>query len=110
MSDKSWASRIRHEYGLSPGEYNRLLIEQNRACAICHKPVELGKKRLAVDHHHLSGKARGLLCSSCNLLLGLAYEKIEILTNAIEYLKKHYDEVYDVDSLKRKLIASGFKG
>lgn len=34
-----------------------------------------------------TGKVRGLLCSNCNTLLGLCKENIEILNNAITYIK-----------------------
>lgn len=80
-------------------------IQQNNSCAICGKI-----KKLNVDHDHNTGKIRELLCQRCNSLLGwtkenpekllnFKKEKIEILLNAIEYLKKHnrnFDDVYIV--------------
>jgi len=47
------------------------------------------KKRLAVDHCHVSGKIRGLLCFHCNSSLGKMKDSVEILQNAIDYLKKN---------------------
>lgn len=41
-----------------------------------------------VDHDHVTGTIRGLLCSKCNTLLGMAKDNIAILENAIKYLKK----------------------
>lgn len=43
-------------------------------------------RALGVDHHHTTGKVRGLLCVSCNNAIGLLFESIEILGNAIQYL------------------------
>jgi Recombination endonuclease VII. len=41
---------------------------------------------LAVDHNHTTGKIRGLLCSSCNLFLGLV-ENTKKMKQSQEYLK-----------------------
>jgi len=73
-------------------EYHKMILDQDNKCKICKKE-ETAKyknnkiKRLAIDHHHASGKPRGLLCSKCNTALGLLKESIEILESAISYLK-----------------------
>jgi hypothetical protein len=41
-----------------------------------------------VDHDHETNKIRGLLCSRCNTGLGLFFDNISNLENAILYLKK----------------------
>jgi len=41
------------------------------------------------DHNHTSGKVRGLLCSNCNILLGLVKEDVKVLAKAVAYLNKH---------------------
>jgi hypothetical protein len=107
--NSTWASRIRREYGLHPSGYNQMLVEQNKACAICKKPVEPNKK-LNVDHCHKSQKVRGLLCFKCNTILGLANDDPSILTNAISYLNKHYDPGYDVAAMAEKYKDMVFKG
>lgn len=53
-------------YGISPEQYNQLLEQQNNSCAICERHESQFKKKLAVDHNHLTGEIRGLLCSYCN--------------------------------------------
>ena len=65
-------------------------------CAICghHEP---GTKGWVVDHDHrcCPGERscqkcrRGVLCGYCNQMLGSAFDRIETLTAAIEYLKRH---------------------
>ncbi len=70
-----------NKYGITEEEYNTLLEKQNYQCAVCH---EIPEEWLCVDHDHITGKIRGLLCKSCNLLVG-EYEKMDI--NAIrQYL------------------------
>lgn len=53
-------------------------------CEICER-----RTRLDQDHCHSTGKLRGLICRSCNLVLGHAKDSPEILTEAIEYLARY---------------------
>lgn len=107
MIDKNWSSRLRCSYGITSIDYNQLLKDQNNSCAICGKPPE--KIKLAVDHNHVNGRVRGLLCFHCNTILGHAYDSVKILKSALDYIAKHsrIDEDWDVDILKRKLEDCG---
>lgn len=55
--------RVCETYGLKPGEYAKLLEAQGGACAGCGKKFSY---YLDVDHDHVSGVVRGLLCKSDN--------------------------------------------
>lgn len=56
-------------YGLTLEQYEALYEAQGGVCYICRRAT--GKtRRLAVDHSHVYGYVRGLLCSSCNKFLG----------------------------------------
>lgn len=55
----------KNRYGLTPREYEELVMLQQGRCAICDIPM----KKPCVDHHHKSGKVRGLLCCGCNTKL-----------------------------------------
>ena len=79
-------SHRRKNYNLEPHEYNKLIEDSNNLCMICKSPP--GNKSLNIDHDHKTGKVRGLLCHGCNTTLGLMKDNIDILTKAIEYLKK----------------------
>lgn len=71
-------------YGISTEDYNKLLLEQNNRCKICD---EYATKRLHVDHDRLTNRVRGLLCSNCNSMLGMAKDSEKTLIEAINYLK-----------------------
>lgn len=59
--------------------------EFDGACEICGDDVDVPN----VDHDHLTGKARGYLCRSCNLGLGNFKDSSDRLTRAIAYLNAH---------------------
>lgn len=74
VSDKERAGRLRRTYGITPEEYDEMLVHQGGVCAICLKPP--AARRLAVDHDHRTGLIRGLLCAFCNFdLLGKSGDK-----------------------------------
>ena len=63
-------SRLKIEYGITPEDFNRMLLEQDNKCASCGKTTEENVKRLCVDHDHITGRVRALLCDDCNVALG----------------------------------------
>lgn len=79
--------KLKADYNISVEEYNKLLMSQNGGCKICNKNNN-GKKHFAVDHCHLTGVIRGLLCTNCNITLGLMKDNSQLLQNAINYLKE----------------------
>ena len=83
-------SSLVSDYGITIADYTDMLLAQNGVCAICGLPETTmfrGKLRhLGVDHNHTTGKVRGLLCSNCNIGLGVFKEKEQSLRNAISYL------------------------
>lgn len=75
------------KFGLTHEDYLNLLEKQNRKCAICGKTHNLEQYRtFNIDHDHLTGKVRGLLCNNCNTGLGLFKDDISRLQIAIKYL------------------------
>ena len=83
----SYRSSISALYGISEEQYNQALLAQGDKCAICGES-QIGK-RLHVDHCHVSGTVRELLCRSCNYGLGNFRDDVDLLDRAIKYLKKH---------------------
>lgn len=82
--DKKRDARLRHTYGISLDEYEAMWRRQCGLCAVCERPES--EKRLAVDHDHVTGEVRGLLCQHCNHL-GKFRDAPTLLTTAATYLK-----------------------
>ena len=80
---------LKSNFGITLEDYNRMFEEQEGCCAICRKHQSDIKRALAVDHDHETGEVRGLLCHKCNSTIGFANDDLEILSNAIGYLKKY---------------------
>jgi hypothetical protein len=76
---------LNYKYGMSMEEYNALLTKQNGTCAICKLP---DTKMLSVDHNHLTGQIRGLLCDPCNRGLGFFGDSPTRLEAAYHYLQE----------------------
>jgi hypothetical protein len=83
-------SILKNRYNLTQEEYDLLLKNQNNTCAICDTKENVSKKgsifSLGVDHNHVSGKNRGLLCHRCNSGIGHLKDSILLLKKAIKYL------------------------
>lgn len=80
----------KRNYGMDEAAFQKAMLNQSGACSICKEPF--GDRKMsgpAVDHCHTTGKVRGLLCGSCNLILGHADDSIHVLKSAIEYLEKN---------------------
>lgn len=78
-------------WGIGPEEFMAMLVAQDYKCPVCAEELSLDAgrgKNACIDHDHVSGQIRGILCSSCNRAIGLLKESILILGNAVEYMRK----------------------
>lgn len=84
-------SQLKQLYGITEGAYQSMLRGQGGLCAICQGPETVYDPRmdtlrkLAVDHDHVTGAIRGLLCGRCNQLLGYAKDSHDLLLAAALY-------------------------
>ena len=84
---KNAPKRRAGKYGLTPKQVDELLARQSGRCAICPTTEPAGRhKKWAIDHCHISGKVRGLLCHHCNTALGGFKDNPLLLQKAISYL------------------------
>lgn len=88
----------KRKFGINADQYEAMLMEQNKTCAICKNQEE--GRALAIDHCHTTNEVRGLLCSNCNTALGKFKDSVELLKNAIEYLERDYQVPVVCETLK----------
>ena len=73
--------------GLPLGRFQEMARKQRNVCGICHRPEPLG--RLVIDHDHVTGFVRGLLCRKCNVGLGMFEDDPQRMQAAARYVKAH---------------------
>jgi hypothetical protein len=85
---------LKRRYGISAAEADAMVEAQGGLCAICQeRPAE------HVDHDHMSGAVRGILCFTCNGGLGQFRDRVDIMRKAIDYLER--------TTWQRTLVAPG---
>ena len=70
------------KYAITEDHFSDLLKTQGGVCAICGD-----KNPRCVDHNHVTGKVRGLLCMPCNFSIGTMQDSPERLRKAASYLE-----------------------
>lgn len=113
-SDQHRTYNLKCDFGISLEQYQAAFVEQGGVCACCGKPEVSerdGKRKwLAVDHDHKDHSFRGLLCSSCNNMLGRAKDDPDVLRRAAAYLESHASKPKtNVIPLAGRRIAGGEK-
>jgi hypothetical protein len=78
---------LRRHYGISLATLERMIRAQGGQCAIC-EDIFKSDRHTHVDHCHFTGAIRGILCSSCNLMLGHAKDDPKRLLAAAQYLEQ----------------------
>lgn len=81
--DCAYASKLRAQrkiaYSLS--EQDVIALESIKECEVCGSTV-----KLCVDHDHETGRVRGILCSNCNVALGLLRDDPDTLRALTKYI------------------------
>jgi len=77
----------RRKYGITVAVKERMWMEQDKRCMICGDPLP-SILSAHVDHCHITGQIRSLLCPHCNRGLGHFREDITRLQSAIDYLRR----------------------
>jgi hypothetical protein len=84
VSDRK--SHLKRKYGLTLEKFDALLASQGGVCPICGRPDPDN-----VDHDHVTGKVRGILCWNCNVAIGQFAADIDRFVAAAAYLDQHDD-------------------
>lgn len=86
--DRARAAHLRRKYGITLEQYDQLLSQQDGRCAVCTRPAEAFTTRLAVDHNHVTGEIRGLLCTHCNHRLIGRHRDAALLRRMADYVER----------------------
>ena len=91
LANKRERERVRR-YGITNEQFDAMLGAQLGLCAVCGNPPIrkhswAGREpKLHVDHDHISGDVRALLCQDCNHMLGSSGERSAVLRAAADYV------------------------
>jgi hypothetical protein len=74
---------LKRRYGVDAVTVEWLILQQGDVCALCGtgKPEH-------VDHDHVTGVVRGILCFNCNRGIAKFMEDVDVMKRAIRYLKR----------------------
>ena len=94
--DRMRALQLWREYRMTPEQFRALVEFQAGRCAVCLRilPIDRlsesrrGRSPIHVDHDHISGEIRGILCYACNQGLGLYEDAPDRLRRAAAYLER----------------------
>lgn len=77
----------RGAHGLNYFERQEMVAEAGGRCEICGT-TDPGKRGWMIDHCHDTGAVRGVLCSPCNVGIGMLGDDIDRLRAAVAYLNQ----------------------
>lgn len=81
---------LRHRYGIDDQWVRAEIAKQGGRCRVCR--TEFSKRHGQhpnVDHDHVTGKVRGVICGSCNTAAGLLKDSPATAEALAAYLKAH---------------------
>jgi len=96
MEKINWR-RIKNTYGITKEQYFIECENRNYQCDICKvECLAAGQdgqksKVFQIDHDHKTGKVRGFLCQTCNILLGQFYEDRKRINNFVKNIFNYLD-------------------
>ena len=90
--ERSRDLHLQRRYGITLATFNRMVLSQGSKCACCGTSRPGGKhNQWCVDHNHVTGDVRQLLCKDCNIVLGLVEDSPEHLQRLIDYILRNSD-------------------
>jgi RNase P subunit RPR2 len=72
-------------YNMEREEYDALFSKQNGKCASCGG-INSNGRSLGVDHDHITGEIRALLCGNCNAALGFLKDNPNLVAALLKYI------------------------
>lgn len=100
--EKTRDRTLRRLYGITTEQYDQIFEQQEGKCPVCLRHQDVFSKRLAVDHDHVTGEVRGLLCDFCNSRFIGRHRSGEYFHRAADYLLKNHTGWFVPDRKKRR--------
>lgn len=113
--DKVFNASVLRNFGITADQYNVMFKVQTGLCVICGRLEKAFDRRvnrirrLHVDHDHATGVIRGLLCTRCNVAIGLLDDDPERAEMVASYIRMHRDDTEIISSTPRR-IRAGARG
>jgi hypothetical protein len=79
----------RRRYNITEADYAKMLDHQGGRCKVCNGPPDKDTGLLHVDHDHITGEVRSLLCRGCNTALGNIRDDPQRAARLSDYLAAH---------------------
>ena len=92
---------LKHRYGISADQFDELVVQQGGVCPICGR-----EDPEHVDHSHVTGNVRGILCFNCNGGLGQFRDSPDALRNAAAYLERSDAATQELATMTRTRAGS----
>lgn len=80
-------SHIKRAYGVTREQWLALFESQGRRCGCCGHDQPRGRN-WHTEHDHKTGALRGVVCTTCNTMLGAAHDDPRVLAAGIKYLRR----------------------
>jgi hypothetical protein len=95
--EKMANKRLKQILNITLEQKNDILKTQLGKCASCGDILGNDKHNIHVDHNHLTGAVRKILCRRCNLALGIMEENVDKILKLAEYAKycNNIEDAYD---------------
>lgn len=84
----------RLKYGMTIKDYDFLYAMQDGKCACCGREDNYNRNHFDIDHDHCTNEVRGLLCTACNRMVGIAERCCDLPTYGLSEEKKKMAEKY----------------
>ena len=75
------------KYGLTLDAFTAMLAGQGGVCAACGS-MDWGHQGPEIDHDHVTGAIRGILCHGCNVAAGYLQDSVIRAEQLAAYIKK----------------------
>ena len=90
---REYKNRVEGRYNISIQQVVDKMNLQKGCCGICGRSLFQPNDHstaMHIDHDHNTGFMRGLLCRSCNLMIGYSYDSIKTLGSGRDYLRRYH--------------------